>query len=234
MKKIITIIAFLALSSVSAKAVSLPDLGFFSLTAGVSHNQSVWGATATEQSHDESDVFTARNKASGVFTDNFGTTLVELGLGKYISVGYESTQDPIQTPENVSREGDTTPNRVSATFNDLNTTYLTLNIPGGAYLKYGTLETDVDIKSTVSSGNVYKGKFEIKGETVGVGYRTHFKDTGFGIRFETNYSSLDDIATNNGVVTGSAANGGKNLIDVSNLEGVTAKVALTYTLSRNN
>ena len=47
MKKIITTIAFIALSTVSAKAMN-PDLGIFSLTAGVASNSGVFGASAKE------------------------------------------------------------------------------------------------------------------------------------------------------------------------------------------
>ena len=38
MKKIITTLAFVALSTVSAKAIDLPDLGMFSVTAGLAAN----------------------------------------------------------------------------------------------------------------------------------------------------------------------------------------------------
>ena len=43
MKKIITTIAFIALSTVSVKAV---DLGVFSLTAGIASSSGVFGASA--------------------------------------------------------------------------------------------------------------------------------------------------------------------------------------------
>ena len=43
--------------------------------------------------------------------------------------------------------------------------------------------------------------------------------------------SLDDVTTSNGVSAtgGSVANGGRNQIDASNLEGLNAKIALTFT-----
>ena len=44
MKKLITTIAFIALSTVSAKAI---DMEMFSITGGLAANQSVWGAYCT-------------------------------------------------------------------------------------------------------------------------------------------------------------------------------------------
>ena len=45
---------------------------------------------------------------------------------------------------------------------------------------------------------------------------------------------LDNVSTSNGVAADGAtvANGGRNQIDAKNLEGVTGKLAITYTLGR--
>ena len=69
MKKIITALVFVALSSVSAKAI---DFSLFSLTGGVAAGNSVWGATATQDEYDENNGGTidASNKESGVFTSS--------------------------------------------------------------------------------------------------------------------------------------------------------------------
>jgi hypothetical protein len=234
MKKIITTIAFLALSSVSANAIEMPSLGIFSLTAGLAQNTSVWGASAKETRSDESGTVLGSNKEHGVFTESFGSQFIELGLGKYISVGYEITPDSISTPNNVNKvgvyPGDTPIARttVSVDFNDYETTYAKLNIPGGMYLKYGTVKTDLDIKETTASGNVYANK-GTSGTSTGFGYQRLIRDTGFGVRFETNYIELDNVKTDNGV----ASTGNYNLVEASNLEGVTAKVAVTYTFGRD-
>ena len=45
MKKLITTIAFIALSTVSAKAI---DMEMFSITGGLAANQSVFGGTAQQ------------------------------------------------------------------------------------------------------------------------------------------------------------------------------------------
>ena len=233
MKKIITVFAVIALSTVSAKAV---DLTAFSLTAGLANNMSVWGGTAKESNNDEAGTLKTVVEEHGVFADSYNSYLLELGIGRFVSFGYEMSQDSIETPENVAHEDKASEKKVSVDFNDFETTYVKLNIPGGAYLKAGTIETSVDVKSKTSSGNVYKGKFDISGQSVGIGYERLLGETGFGMRFETNYISPDDIKSDNGVAltAGTAANGGRNEVAINDLEGLTAKVAITYTFSRNN
>ena len=233
MKKLITIFAFIALSTVSAKAA---DLGIFSVTAGFAANQGVFGATAKETARDEDDVLGSVNKESGVFTDSYGSQFIEVGLGSWISLGYEHTPDSISTPQNVNNGniGTTATSTVSVDFNDMNTAYLKLNTPYGVYFKYGTVSTDIDIKETQQSGNTYQNK-SVDGESMGIGYQTFIKDTGFGIRFEGSYLELDNVSVDNGVAIGAGtpATGGRNQIDASNLEGLAGKVALTYTFGRS-
>ena len=229
MKKIITAVAVLLLTTFSAKA--LPELGMFSITAGAAANTSVYGASAKTDNFDETDsTIIETDKQSGVFADTHSSQFLELGIGKYVSLGYEMGEG-ISTPQNVSNEGN--PNgseqRTSVTFQNLNTTYLKINIPGGAYLKYGTVETDLDVKTSRSS---YKD-VSISGTTIGAGYQRHFGDTGFGIRVEGSYLEFDNAVTQD-VATAVITDNGKNVISATNLEGASAKLALTYTFGRNN
>ena len=236
MKKFITMIAFVALSTVSAAAV---ELGIFSVTAGIAANTGVYGATATEQGQDNSgvDYAGAKNKESGVFQDSFGSQFIELGIGQWISVGYEHTPDSLSTPTNISREGSTEESSMSVDFNDLNTTYVKLNLPvlTGAYLKAGSVDTDLDIKESMGSGSTYKN-VSTSGSVVGAGYSSYLGDTGFGIRFETTYLELDDVSANNGIAKGTTTTLNAqtaNRVDASNIEGLQGKIALTYTFGRN-
>lgn len=231
MKKIITTVAVLLLTTFSAKALEMPNLGIFSLTAGAAANTSVYGASAKTDNFDEADsTIIETDKQSGVFADTHSSQFLELGIGKYVSVGYEMGEG-VSTPANVSNEGNKNGSEqtTSVTFQDLNTTYLKVNIPGGAYLKYGTVETDLDVKTTRS---VYKD-VSISGTTMGVGYQRHFGDTGFGVRIEGSYLEFDN-ATSQDVATAVITDNGKNVISATNLEGATAKLALTYTFGRNN
>jgi hypothetical protein len=229
MKKIITTLAFLALGSTSVMSADIRDFNIsgLSLTAGLASNTSVWGASAKETNYSETGTLPTINKEHGVFTESYGSQFVELGIGRFISLGYEMTSDSITTPTNISKEGDQK-NTVSVDFNDLNTVYAKLNIPGGMYVKYGSVSTDLDIKETMASGNTY-ANVSVDGTSIGAGYQRLLGDTGFGFRFEANYLEFDNTKTDNGVAT----SGNHNLIEATGLEGAAAKFAVTYTFGRD-
>ena len=231
MKKLITTFAFIALSTVSAKAI---DMEMFSITGGLAANQGVFGASAKETNRNDTNTVTHIKKESGVFTESYGSQFIELGIGRFISIGYEHTPDSVSTPTNTTRHGSTAVANVSVDFNDLNTTYLKINLPGGVYAKAGTVETDLDIKEVMGSGSTYQN-VSTSGTMMGIGYQTFIKDSGFGLRFEGSYLELDNVTTSNGVAAdgGTPANGGRNQIDAKNLEGLTGKVALTYTFGKS-
>ena len=238
MKKLITTIAFIALSTVSAKAI---DMELFSITGGLATNESVFGATAKQDDYNAAGTtIETSDEEHGVFTEAFGSQFIELGVGRWISVGFEHVPDSISTPENINdnrgTEGNVTRSTtatVSVDFNDMNTTYLKLNTPMGIYLKWGNVSTDLDIKETMASGNTYKNT-SVDGTSTGIGYQKTFGERGFGFRLEGNYVELDNITVNNGV-TKTAGTGLNNFkeIQAKNLEGLTAKVALTYTFGRS-
>ena len=238
MKKLITTVAFIALSAVSAKAI---EMEIFSITGGIAANNSVWGATATQDEYNAAGTaIDASNKQSGVFTESFGSQFVELGIGRYISLGFEHVPDSISTPQNINSNRGTEGNitrsdtaQVSVDFNDMNTTYLKLNTPMGIYFKWGNVSTDLDIKETQLSGNTYKNT-SVDGTSMGAGYQKTLGERGFGFRIEGNYVELDNVTVNNGV-TKTAGTGLNNFkeIKATNLEGLTGKVALTYTFGRS-
>ena len=235
MNKIITTIALLAFTSVSANAI---DFERFSITGGLATNQSIWGATAKQDDYNAAGTsIETTNKESGVFTDGYASQFIELGIGKYLSIGYEHTPDAISTPENINDGGIAgTTSKVSVDFNDFNTTYAKLNLPflAGAYIKAGTVSTDLDIKETQLSGNTYNN-VSIDGTSFGAGYAKQLGGSGFDLRFEGNYVELDSATVNNGVTKtgGTAANHGFAEVKAKNLEGLTGKVALTYTFGRS-
>ena len=233
MKKLITTFAFIALSTVSAKAI---EMEMFSITGGIATNQSVFGATAKQDDYNAAGTsIETTDKEHGVFTESFGSQFVELGIGRWISLGFEHVPDSISTPQNVNdSSGATATSTVSVDFNDMNTTYLKLNTPMGIYFKYGTVSTDLDIKETQLSGNTYKNT-SVDGTSMGAGYQKTLGERGFGFRIEGNYVELDNVTVNNGVTKtgGTAANHGFAEVKAKNLEGLTGKVALTYTFGRS-
>ena len=232
MKKLITAIAFIALSTVSAKAV---EWEIFSITGGLAANQSVFGGTAQQDDYNAAGTtIETTDKEHGVFTESFSSQFVELGIGKWVSLGFEHVPDSISTPQNINdSDGATATSTVSVDFNDMNTTYIKLNTPIGIYFKYGTVETDLDIKETQLSGNTYKNT-SVDGTSMGAGYQKTLGERGFGFRIEGNYVELDSVTVNNGV-TQTAGTGINNFkeIKATNLEGLTGKVALTYTFGRS-
>tara|TARA_B110001450_G_C17628111_1_gene484066 strand:- start:267 stop:971 length:705 start_codon:yes stop_codon:yes gene_type:complete len=234
MKKIITAIAFIALSTVSAKAV---DLGMFSVTAGIASNTGVYGATGVQTNEDGDGGTFRTNKASGVFVDGHSSQFIELGLGQYFSVGYEVSPDSISTPTNTTREGEGTETNVQVDFNDLTTTYVKVELPVGIYARYGNVETDLDIKETMTSGSTYKN-VSTSGTLAALGYSKAFGDSGLAVRFEGAYLEFDNVKTNNGIAKGTVDIGSGsvnfNEVEAKNMEGLQGKVALTYTLGGNN
>ena len=233
MKKLITAIAFIALSTVSAKAI---EKEMFSVTGGFAANKSIFGGTAKQDDYNAAGTtITNSDTEHGVFTDGFGSQFIELGIGKWISLGFEHVPDSISTPENINDGNKNTGNtsKVSVDFNDMNTTYVKFNTPLGIYFKYGTVTTDLDIKETMASGNKYKNQ-SIDGTSMGAGYQKDIGERGFGFRIEGNYVELDNVTVNNGV-TKTAGTGINNFkeIEAKNLEGLTGKVALTYTFGRS-
>ena len=245
MKKIITTIAFIALSTVSVKAV---DLGVFSLTAGIASSSGVFGASAKETNLPDGgtingDAYSQTNTAgvanghikeeSGVFTDSFNSQFIEIGIGQFIAIGYEHTPDSITTPTNVSREGRALEKSTFVDFDDLNTTYLKVNIPffPHFYGIVGTVESDLKIKKTGGSASTYDNK-SISGDVTAIGYQKYIGDTGFGIRAQASYMEFGNVSTSSGNAS-DAAGGGNNTIDADELAGLSAKVALTYTIGRD-
>ena len=84
----------------------------------------------------------------------------------------------------------------------------------------------------MASGSTY-ANVSTEGTLLGLGY-SQALEGGVAIRLEGSYMELDDVTTSNGVsATGATvANGGRNQIDVSDMEGLNAKVAVTFTFGQ--
>ena len=229
MKKILAIVSVLSLFTFSANAFDASDV---SVTAGISANSAVYGALGKETNRDESNTVRDIENESGVFVDSHMSGFLELNMGEFLSLGYEHTPDSITTPENRRITNVNSTTKVSADFNDLNIAYLKFNVPGGVYLKAGYVETDIDVNESMASGSTY-ANVSTEGTLIGVGY-SQALEGGVAIRLEGSYMELDDVTTSNGVSAtgGSSANGGRNQIDVSDMEGLNGKIALTFTFGQ--
>ena len=227
MRKILTIVSLLSVISFNANALEKSDI---SATVGIAANSAVYGASAKEINRAEDNTIKTSVSESGVFTDSHASGFIELNLGEFVSVGYEHTPDSITTPQADRTTNTNAKTTVSVDFNDLNIAYLKLNTPFGVYVKAGYVETDIDINESMASGSTYQN-VSTEGTVMGVGFARAIGDSPASIRVEGSYMSLDDVTTSNGVSAtgGSVANGGRNQIDASNLEGLNAKIALTFT-----
>ena len=231
MRKLLTIVSVLSLITFNANAL---DRSSFSATLGIAANSAVYGASAKETNRAEDNTIKTVKKESGVFAESHSSYLIELNVGDVVSLGYEHTPDSISTPEadrTNNQNGSTT---VKVDFNDLNIAYLKLNIPNsGVYLKAGMVETDLDIKESMTSGTTYKN-VSTEGTIMALGYNKALGDSPFSVRVEGSYMELDNVTTDNGVSAtgGTVANGGRNQVDASNLEGLNGKIALTFTLGK--
>ena len=230
MRKILTIISLVSLISFNAHAI---DRSSFSVTAGIAANTAVYGATAKETNRADDNSIKEVESQSGVFADSHQSYLIELNVGEYVSFGYEHTPDTITTPEADKKNNKNLESKAKVDFNDLNIAYLKVNIPGGVYLKAGVVETDLDVKETMGSGSKYNNT-STEGTILGVGYAKFLGESAFSVRVEGSYMELDPVSTSNGVslTGGTPANGGRNQVDASNLEGLNAKLAITYTLGK--
>ena len=230
MRKILTIVSVLSLISFNANAL---DRSSFSATLGIAANTAVYGASAKETNRAENNTIKTVKSESGAFQESHNSYLIELNVGDFVSVGYEHTPDSITTPEADRTDNQNGSTTVKVDFNDLNIAYLKLNIPGGMYVKAGVVETNLDIQESMASGSTYKN-VSTEGTIMGVGYAKALGESRFSVRLEGSYLDLDDVTTDNGVSAtgGSVANGGRNQIDASNLEGLNAKLALTFTLGK--
>ena len=230
MKKILTIISVLSLMSFNSNALEVSDM---SVTAGISVNSAVYGASAKETNRAEDNTIKTTQSESGVFTDSHTSGFIELNAGEFVSIGFEHTPDAITTPQADRTTNTNAKTTVSVDFNDLNISYVKFNIPGGLYLKAGYVETDLDVKESMASGSTYSNP-STSGSVLGIGYARSINDSPLAIRIEGSYMELDDVTSTNGVSAsgGTVANGGQNKIDASNLEGLNAKLALTYTFGQ--
>ena len=229
MKKILAIVSVLSLFTFSANAFDASDV---SVTAGISANSAVYGASGKETNRDDSGNIKKVINESGVFVDSHMSGFLELNMGEFLSLGYEHTPDSITTPENRRITNVNSTTKVSADFNDLNIAYLKFNVPGGVYLKAGYVETDIDVNESMASGSTY-ANVSTEGTVLGIGY-SHSVEGGLGVRLEGSYMELDDVMSSNGVSASGAtvANSGRNQVDVSNMEGLNAKIAVTFTFGQ--
>ena len=223
MKKLISIAVFAVFSASSAMSAG------FAPSVGVSFNQSAFAGQGTEKNYDETSTFkNDSTKEYGAFAEEFASVFVEMGLGDYFAIGLDYVPGSIESPENFSREGNTTKqngldpgvSRVNVDFEDLTTVYLLAKSQIGVFAKVGYSQMDINVTS--ENAGTYKDT-DSDGVEVAIGYE---RDLGeFGVRAELAYHTFDDVKADNGKSSDVDA----NKITVSNMEGATARLSLVKT-----
>ena len=229
MKKLLLVAVFAIFSASSAMSAGLTDI---KPSIGLSMSNAGFAGEGNERVGSDTGTVQSVTEEYGAFATTYGSIFVELGFGDVLSIGVEYVPVGIDSPTNISREGSGSgknnagKSTVSATFEDLTTTYAKINILplGGTYLKLGFSQVDVIVNEVMASGNKY-GDVNTQGYTAGIGY-AHEINNGFGIRAEVMASQFDDVNTTNGVTTASVANGGKNVVQVESMWGAKGTVSL--------
>ena len=232
MKKLISIAVFAVFSASSAMSAG------FAPSVGVSFNQSAFAGQGTEKNYDETSTFkNDSTKEYGAFAEEFASVFVEMGLGDYFAIGLDYVPGSIESPENFSREGNTTKqngldpgvSRVNVDFEDLTTVYLKANVPmlGGTYVKAGIASVDLKVNESMASGSTYADK-STDGYVAAIGYNYDLNSMGLSLRAEVMAHQFDEVKTDNGVAVsgGSSANGGRNEITVDEMWGARATISL--------
>ena len=213
MKKLIIAISSFLVIATSAMSMGLPKVG-------ISGSYAAYSATGTEENYSNAGVLDQTSITRGAFTATYASVFIEMDFNDVISLGIDYVPTEIDTPQNVSNEG-RDENKVKASFSDLTTIYAKINVPlGGAYLKVGMSQVDVESIETMSSGNTY-GNDSTTGMTVGLGYN-HEVSNGISIRAEVTASEFDDVTANNGV----ASTGNRNVIKVSDMIGGRGSISI--------
>ena len=227
MKKYVYLIAFLFgfTSAVNANGVNIG----ISVIGGVFDADGAEKFTGDHVSGASADDVTKKTATEGdeaVTAFYFGSLFVEKELGSVIAVGldYVPMSMDSETTENIQRQGgidkqetaDAT-NRVSVSFEDMTTVYITARSPAGVYAKVGYMEVDVATNEVLGTGGAY-GDTTLEGTIIGVGYN-HDLDTGAFVRLEANMMEFDDVKLTN-------SNDSTKSIEASGIEGYGARISI--------
>ena len=227
MKKYVYLIAFLFgfTSAVNANGVNIG----ISVIGGVFNGDGAEKFSGDHVSNAARDDVTKKTSTEGDDAETafyFGSLFVEKELNDVIAVGvdYVPMSMDSETTENIQRQGgidlqksaDAT-NRVSVSFENMITGYVTASSPAGVYAKVGYVQVDVATNEVLGTGGAY-GDTSLEGFILGVGYN-HDLDTGAFVRLEANMMEFDDVKLTN-------QNDSDKSIEASGIEGYGARISI--------
>lgn len=212
MKKIlISFFAILFTGSVASAAVNV----------GVSLSAGGFEASGTETEKNE------KNRDDAVGAASFGSIFLEKTLGDRVTLGIDYVPSSLDTEtqesvfDDVKGKGDgasaKTTNTIKASFEDLTTIYLNINVTENLYLKAGLASVDVITGETLGTGSQYKDG-DMDGEVFGLGYTNTFGNNMF-IRVEGQYMDLGSLSL-------TSTTNADNKVSIDSLTGVSGSIKL--------
>ena len=220
------------LATLFSYSIASAELG---VSIGVSGQVGVFSASGTESEKLEKQSQDAHGVAgyTSFFIEKKLTFLP--GPLSRLSLGFDHVADTLSSEEVSTTRTDLTgtvdrsvaiqgvtalvTNKAKIDFEDLNTTYLALNVTDSLYVKAGMVTVDVITKETLGTGSAY-GNTSVDGTMLGIGFALN-KDNGLFMRFEANHTQFDDAK-----VTASNAD---NFVEMKNLEGAMGKISVGKT-----
>lgn len=152
----------------------------------------------------------------------FGSLFVEKELNDSIAIGFDYVPMSLdsETTENAQLSSDsstTGTNKVSVSFENMMTAYVTARSPGGVYAKVGYVEVDVATNENLATGSKYPDT-TLEGIILGVGYNHDMDDSMF-VRIEANMMEFDDVSVKSTVDATKS-------IEASGIEGYGARISI--------
>ena len=212
MKKIlISFFAFLFMGSVASAAVNI----------GVSLSAGGFEASGTETENNE------KNRDDAVGAVSYGSIFLEKTLGDRLTLGIDyvpsslDTETQESTFDDLKAKGDgasaQTTNTIKASFEDLTTIYLNINVTENMYLKAGFASVDVNTGETLNTGSQYNDG-EMDGEVFGVGYTNTFGN-GMFMRVEGQYMDMGSLSL-------TSTTNSDNKVSIDSLTGVSGAIKI--------
>ena len=211
MNKLITTIAFVALSSVSAQAIELPTLPSFGnlgvkagFTAQIGSMETSGKETSSAGTTETSNVREAFFGTGGYFIEKDLAFLPsKLGeIGSRIHIGYDNIVHDLDlgTVNNFRKISDgaaagvidtaAANHSLNAKIDGFETVYATINITDWLYVKGGAVTVDVVTDYKGSATSTYAKKHELDGTVFGFGL-SRSTDNGWFTRLEYNEYDID-------------------------------------------
>ena len=191
------------------------------LKVGVAGNTGVFHATGVENEGTEkhTEDATAVVGYSSIFAevmvnDTFGFG-IDWSPDEMDSETAENVQDDLKGVDDGASSQQT--NTVKVSFENLAQAYITINLGENLYVKGGVVDVDIITNENLETGSTY-GDTSMSGEVFGIGYDRELSN-GVFVRVEGQYLDFGSTSL-------TATNNSDNKIDLNNLEGLSAKIAL--------